>query len=208
MTCCAGTASSPTRAGSRRRGRSEWGGTGWNVVQRYIFEEECGYAGAPPLIPFGLTMCAPVLLKFGTRGAEAALPAAHLPRRRFLVPGLLGARLGLRPGLAARRAPCARATTTSSTARRPGPRSRTMADWIFCLVRTDPASERKQDGISFLLIDMKTPGITVRPLIAHGRRPRGQRGVLRRRRRCRSRTACTRRARAGPWPSTCSATSA
>src|SRR3982750_1727130 len=44
----------------------EWGGTDWNVVQRYIFEEECGYAGAPPLIPFGLTMCASVLLKFGT----------------------------------------------------------------------------------------------------------------------------------------------
>ena len=40
----------------------EWGGTGWNVVQRYLFEEELGYAGAPPLIPFGLTMCAPVLL--------------------------------------------------------------------------------------------------------------------------------------------------
>ena len=44
----------------------EWGGTGWNVVQRYIFEEECGYAGAPPLIPFGLAMCAPVLLAFGS----------------------------------------------------------------------------------------------------------------------------------------------
>ena len=42
----------------------EWGGTGWNVVQRYIFEEELGYAGAPPLIPFGLAMCAAVLLRF------------------------------------------------------------------------------------------------------------------------------------------------
>src|SRR5215211_334040 len=41
----------------------EWGGTGWNVVQRYIFEEECGYAGAPPIIPFGVTMCAAVLLR-------------------------------------------------------------------------------------------------------------------------------------------------
>ena len=44
----------------------EWGGTGWSVVQRYIFEEECGYAGTPPLIPFGLSMCGPVLLRFGT----------------------------------------------------------------------------------------------------------------------------------------------
>jgi alkylation response protein AidB-like acyl-CoA dehydrogenase len=44
----------------------EWGGTTWSVVQRYIFEEECGYAAAPPLIPFGLAMCASVLFKFGT----------------------------------------------------------------------------------------------------------------------------------------------
>ena len=48
----------------------EWGGTGWNVVERYIFEEECGYAGAPPLIPFGLMMCAPVLLAFGTEAQK------------------------------------------------------------------------------------------------------------------------------------------
>jgi alkylation response protein AidB-like acyl-CoA dehydrogenase len=57
----------------------EWGGTGWNVVQRYIFEEECGYAGTPPLVAFGLRMCAPVLLRFG--GPEAAVPPPHLQRR-------------------------------------------------------------------------------------------------------------------------------
>ena len=44
----------------------EFGGTDWNVVQRYIFEEECGFAGTPPLIPFGLSMCGPVILRFGT----------------------------------------------------------------------------------------------------------------------------------------------
>src|SRR3989475_5054222 len=48
----------------------EWGGTGWNVVQRYIFEEELGYVGAPPLIPFGLAMCAPVLLRFGNEAQK------------------------------------------------------------------------------------------------------------------------------------------
>ena len=52
------------------------------------------------------------------------------------------------------------------------------ADWIFCLVRTDPAA-KKQAGISFLLIDMKTPGITVRPIITLDGAPRGQRGLLR-----------------------------
>ena len=45
---------------------TEWGGTGWSVTQRYIFEEECGYAATPPLVAFGLRMCAPVLLRFGT----------------------------------------------------------------------------------------------------------------------------------------------
>src|SRR5260370_28949750 len=52
----------------------EWGGAGWNVVQRYIFEEELGYAGGAPLMPFGLAMCAPGLLAFGTE--------AH--KKRFL----------------------------------------------------------------------------------------------------------------------------
>ena len=56
------------------------------------------------------------------------------------------------------------ATTTSSTARRPGRRSPIARDWIFCLVRTDPDA-KPQEGISFLLIDMKTPGVTVRPII-------------------------------------------
>ena len=53
----------------------EWGGTGWNVVQRYIFEEECGYAGCPPLVAFGLRMCAPVLFRFGTDAQKRR----HLP---------------------------------------------------------------------------------------------------------------------------------
>src|ERR1051325_8385100 len=48
----------------------EWGGTGWNVVQRYIFDEELGFAGAPPIIPFGVTMCAAVLLRFGTEAQK------------------------------------------------------------------------------------------------------------------------------------------
>ena len=54
----------------------QWGGTGWNVVQRYIFEEECGYAGTPPLVAFGLRMCAPVLFRFGTEAQK----------QRYLVP--------------------------------------------------------------------------------------------------------------------------
>ena len=78
----------------------EWGGTDWNVVQRYIFEEECGYAGTPPLVAFGLRMCAPVLFRFGTDAQKQRFLPQDLQRRGVLVPGLLRAGLGLRPRLA------------------------------------------------------------------------------------------------------------
>jgi len=142
----------------------EWGGTDWNVVQRYVFEEECGYAGAPPLIPFGLAMCAPVLLKFGTEAQKQHF----LPRiyrgddfwcQGYSEPGAGSDLASLRTSAARRgdRYVVNGQKTWTTLAH--------MADWIFCLVRTDPAAERKQDGISFLLIDMRTPGITVRPLV-------------------------------------------
>ena len=78
----------------------EFGGTDWNVVQRYIFEEECGFAGTPPLIPFGLSMCGPVILRFGTPEQKKRFLPRHLQRRRVLVPGLFRTRLGFRPRLA------------------------------------------------------------------------------------------------------------
>ncbi len=142
----------------------EWGGTDWNVVQRYVFEEECGYAGAPPLIPFGLAMCAPVLLKFGTEAQKQHF----LPRiyrgddfwcQGYSEPGAGSDLASLRTSAVRRgdRYVVNGQKTWTTLAH--------MADWIFCLVRTDPAAERKQDGISFLLIDMRTPGITVRPLV-------------------------------------------
>jgi len=142
----------------------EWGGTGWNVVQRYIFEEELGYVGGPPLIPFGLTMCAPVLLRFGTEAQKQRF----LPRiyngddfwcQGYSEPGS-GSDLASLKTKALRQGDHyvvngQKIWTTLGH----------YADWIFCLVRTDPTVEKRQEGISFLLIDMKTPGITVRPLI-------------------------------------------
>jgi alkylation response protein AidB-like acyl-CoA dehydrogenase len=141
----------------------EWGGTGWNVVQRYIFEEELGYSGSPPLIPFGLSMCAPVLLQFGTEAQKKRF----LPRiyngddfwcQGYSEPGS-GSDLASLKTKAVREGEFYKVTgqkiwTTLAH----------YADWIFCLVRTD-AGGKRQEGISFLLIDMKTPGITVRPLI-------------------------------------------
>jgi alkylation response protein AidB-like acyl-CoA dehydrogenase len=142
----------------------EWGGTGWNVVQRFIFEEELGFAGAPPIIPFGVTMCAAVLLRFGSDAQKKRF----LPRiyngddfwcQGYSEPGS-GSDLASLKTKAVRQGDHyvvngQKIWTTLAH----------YADWIFCLVRTDPTLEKRQEGISFLLIDMKTPGITVRPLI-------------------------------------------
>ena len=143
---------------------AEWGGTGWNMVQRYLFEEECGYAGAPPLIPFGLTMCASVLLKFGT----PAQKQRFLPRiyngddfwcQGYSEPGS-GSDLASLKTRAARQGNhyVVQGQKTWTTLAH-------YADWIFCLVRTENVPDKRQEGISFLLMDMKSPGITVRPLI-------------------------------------------
>jgi len=142
----------------------EWGGTGWNVVQRYIFEEELGYVGAPPLIPFGLTMCAAVLLQFGTEAQKKRFLPRIYNGEDFWCQGY--SEPGSGSDLASLKTKAARQgdhyvvngqkiwTTLAH-----------YADWIFCLVRTDPSGGKRQEGISFLLLDMKSPGITVRPLI-------------------------------------------
>ena len=142
----------------------EWGGTGWNVVQRYIFEEELGYAGSPPLIPFGLAMCGPVLLRFGTDAQKKRFLPRIYNGDDFWCQGYS------EPGSGSDLA----SLKTSAQHRGDhyvvnGQKIWTTlahyADWIFCLVRTDSGTSKRQEGISFLLLDMKTPGITVRPLI-------------------------------------------
>jgi alkylation response protein AidB-like acyl-CoA dehydrogenase len=142
----------------------EWGGTGWNITQRYLYEEQFGLAGAPALPSFGPSMCASVLLKFGTPQQKERF----LPRIRegddFWVQGY--SEPGAGSDLAALKT---RAVRDGDVYRVTGQKIWTtlghFGDWIFCLVRTDPTAEKRQEGISFLLIDMQTPGITVRPLI-------------------------------------------
>ncbi|HLS86287.1 MAG TPA: acyl-CoA dehydrogenase family protein [Burkholderiales bacterium] len=142
----------------------EWGGTGWTLVQRYIFEEELGYVGSPPLIPFGLAMCAPVLLRFGTEAQKQRFLPRIYSGEDFWCQGY--SEPGSGSDLASLKT---RAIREGDFYRVNGQKIWTTlghyADWIFCLVRTDPTVEKRQEGISFLLIDMKTPGITVRPLI-------------------------------------------
>jgi hypothetical protein len=142
----------------------EWGGTGWNVVQRYIFEEELGYAGGPMLVPFGLSMCAPVLLRFGSEAQKKRFLPRIYNGEDFWCQGY--SEPGSGSDLASLKT---RAQRVGGHFVVNGQKIWTTlahyADWIFCLVRSDPNVERRQEGISFLLIDMKTPGITVRPLI-------------------------------------------
>ncbi len=142
----------------------EWGGPDWDVTQRYIFEEECGQAGTPPVVPFGVTMCAQVLLKFGSDAQKKRFLPRIYNGDDFWVQGYS------EPGSGSDLA------SLKTRAERKGDKYvvngqkiwTTMGqhgDWIFCLVRTNLDTKIRQEGISFLLIDMKTPGITVRPLI-------------------------------------------
>ena len=146
----------------------EWGGTGWDITQRYIYDEEFGLAGAPGLPSFGPAMCASVLLRFGTPEQKARF----LPRIRegddFWVQGY--SEPGAGSDLAALKTRAERVSTSSGdhyvvNGQKIWTTLGQYGDWIFCLVRTDTTAEKRQEGISFLLMDMKTPGITVRPLI-------------------------------------------
>lgn len=140
----------------------KYGGTGWSLTQRFIFDNECALAGAPAVVPFGLKMVGPVIYKFGN----------DEQKQRFL-PDILQSNVwwcqgysepGAGSDLAALQT---RAERVGDKYVVNGQKIWTTyaqhADWIFCLVRTDPAA-KKQEGISFLLIDMKSPGVEVRKI--------------------------------------------
>ncbi|TSE27878.1 acyl-CoA dehydrogenase family protein [Tepidimonas aquatica] len=156
---------------ARTLGRQGWlayrwprafGGPGWSVVQQHLFDEALAEAGAPPILPFGPVMVAPVIMAFGTPEQQ----------RRFL-PGIASGEVwwcqgysepGSGSDLASLRTRAERAgdhyvvngqKTWTTLAQH--------ADWIFCLVRTSTEG-KPQTGISFLLVDMRSPGITVRPI--------------------------------------------
>ena len=139
------------------------GGPGWTAVQKYIFEHECAIAHAPRIVPFGVNMLGPVLIKYGNEAQKAH----WLPRilngddwwcQGYSEPGAGSDLAGVK-------------TTAVKDGDHyivNGQKTWTTlgqhANMIFCLVRTDPAA-KKQSGISFLLIDMTTPGIELRPII-------------------------------------------
>ncbi|MBV4522129.1 acyl-CoA dehydrogenase family protein [Pseudomonas sp. SWRI74] len=141
----------------------EFGGTGWSAVQKHIFDEECFAAGAPKVVSFGLKMVAPVIIKFGTEQQKAHFLPRILSCEDWWCQGY--SEPGAGSDLSSLKT---RAVRESDHYVVNGQKTWTTlahyADWMFCLVRTDPEA-RQQRGISFLLIDMRTPGITVRPII-------------------------------------------
>lgn len=141
----------------------EHGGTGWNVVQRYIFEEECGYADAPTLPGLALLMCAPVLIRYGTPAQKQRFLPRIYSGDDFWCQGYSEPEAG--SDLASLRTRAVRqGDHYVVTGQKTWTTQAHWADWMFCLARTDPGA-KPQEGISFLLIDMASPGITVKPVI-------------------------------------------
>ncbi|MCR9186591.1 MAG: acyl-CoA dehydrogenase family protein [Halieaceae bacterium] len=142
----------------------EYGGTGWNATQKFIFETERSTAGIRDVIPFGLNMVGPVIYAFGNEEQKA----------RFL-PGILQSDDWWCQGYSEPGAGSDLASLKTRAVREgdeyvvTGAKIWTSyaqyADWIFCLVRTS-SEGKKQNGISFLLIDMKSPGIKVNPIVS------------------------------------------
>ena len=139
----------------------EYGGTGWDIQQRYIFLEECRLANAPNPVMMGVQMLGPMLMHFGTEAQKSAYLPGIISGDDVWCQGYS------EPGSGSDLA------SLKTTANRDGDEyvvngtkiwtsMAHYANWIFCLVRTDK-SVKPQAGISFLLIDMATPGITVTP---------------------------------------------
>jgi alkylation response protein AidB-like acyl-CoA dehydrogenase len=141
----------------------EHGGTGWDVVREFIFDEETAAQGAPRLLPFGLRMVGPVIMQFGNEAQKQRFLPRIASAEDFWCQGY--SEPGSGSDLASLKT---RAERKGDDYLVNGQKTwitlAQHADWIFCLVRTDPGA-RAQSGISFLLIDMKTKGITVRPII-------------------------------------------
>jgi alkylation response protein AidB-like acyl-CoA dehydrogenase len=142
----------------------EYGGTGWTQTQKYIFANECAKGGGPDVVPFGLKMVAPIIYTFGNEEQK----------QRFL-PDILASNVWWCQGYSETGAGSDLAGVKTTAVKDGdeyvvnGTKTWTTlgqhADWIFCLVRTGPPSAKNQEAISFLLINMHDPKITVSPII-------------------------------------------
>lgn len=140
-----------------------FGGPGWTIVQRYVFARECALAGAPRTFTFGLSMCGPVLMKYGSPAQQAFYLPRILSGEDRWCQGYSEPEAG--SDLASLRT---RAVADGDDYLVDGAKTWTTfahhANRMFCLVRTDPGA-KAQKGISFLLLDLSSPGISMRPIV-------------------------------------------
>ncbi|MEL7185456.1 MAG: acyl-CoA dehydrogenase family protein [Pseudomonadota bacterium] len=142
----------------------EYGGTGWTPVQKYLFAQEQGRVDAPPPLAFGVSMVGPIIYSFGSEAQKKRFLPDILEFNTWWCQGY--SEPGAGSDLASLKTRADRdgddyiinGTKTWTTLGQ-------YADWIFCLVRTSSDVARRQEGISFILVDMNTPGITVKPII-------------------------------------------
>ena len=141
----------------------EYGGTGWSLTQRYIFDEECGVASTPRTIPFGVTMVGPVIIKYGTEEQKKKYLPKILSSEEWWCQGYSepgsGSDLASLSTKANKEGDCYiinGTKTWTSLAHH--------ADQMFALVRTR-SDCKPQEGISFILIDMQSEGISVNPIV-------------------------------------------
>ena len=139
----------------------EFGGTGWSKTRQLIFEVECALADAPIQLPFGLKMVAPVLMRYGSPQQQQRFLPRILSGEDWWCQGY--SEPGSGSDLASLRTKARRdGDSYVLDGQKAWNTLGQFADWIFCLARTDERA-KPQKGISFLLVDMKTPGVTVRP---------------------------------------------
>ncbi|MFT4064050.1 acyl-CoA dehydrogenase family protein [Paraburkholderia sp.] len=145
----------------------EYGGPGWNAVQKFIFENECALAGAPRVVPFGVNMLGPVLIRYGSDAQKRHWLPRILDGSDWWCQGY--SEPGAGSDLASVKTTAVRGNDAQGehyvvNGQKTWTTLGHYANMIFCLVRT-ATDVRKQEGISFLLIDMNTPGVEVRPII-------------------------------------------
>ena len=142
----------------------EYGGTGWTTVQKYIFADEQARANAPAYLPFGVSMVGPVIYTYGDEKQKQRFLPDILEFNSWWCQGY--SEPGAGSDLASLKT---RADLHGDHYRVNGTKTWTTlaqyADWIFCLVRTNTDVARRQEGISFLLIDMKSPGVSIKPIV-------------------------------------------
>ncbi len=140
----------------------EYGGPGWGAVEKFIFDTECALAGGPRIVPFGVNMLGPVLIKFGNEA-----------QKKYWLPRILSGEDWWCQGYSEPGAGSDLASVKTTAVRQGdhyivnGQKTWTTqgqhANMIFCLVRTDREA-KAQSGISFLLVDMNSPGVELRPI--------------------------------------------